>query len=191
MKTPIWIIIVDSHNSDLSTEVFGIRAEFLNRLKEMIEEALTDATVDEQNGPEGIAIRNFLAAGQIAEAWNKFANSDYDSMTHPKHPDDSYSTDQYSIEVESPAPAATAATDALLRRAHDLMSGVHNSDTFADCSDLVDDIRLHLHLDVLDCHNCSAVVPAADAMNHPDYPTGEIWLCPDCARAWCELNIET
>ncbi len=71
----------------------------------------------------------------------------------------------------------SAHVDGLLRRAHDMMSGVRDSDTFADCSDLVDDIRLHLHLDLVDCNDCSEVVSKCEAVI-----AGGIWRCPTCAK---------
>jgi hypothetical protein len=71
----------------------------------------------------------------------------------------------------------------LLLRAHDMMCGEHNSDTFADCSDLVDDIRVALDLPVTDCdvcHKCIAKVEAV--MICVEVPEDTRTLCPECAE---------
>jgi hypothetical protein len=64
----------------------------------------------------------------------------------------------------------------LLQRAHDLMCGEHSADTFADCSDLVDDIRVALGLSVTDCDNCHQCIYKAAAVDRAGRT-----LCADCA----------
>jgi hypothetical protein len=58
-----------------------------------------------------------------------------------------------------------------------MMCGEHSSQTFADCSDLVDDIRLALNLPVTDCDNCHQCIAKAEAIER-DGQT----LCPDCVE---------
>lgn len=66
--------------------------------------------------------------------------------------------------------------DLLLRRAHDMLCGVV-SDTFADVSDIIGDIRVALDLQVTDCDNCRQCIAVAEAVQR----NGET-LCRDCAE---------
>jgi formylmethanofuran dehydrogenase subunit E len=66
----------------------------------------------------------------------------------------------------------------LVLRAHDMMCGEHSSDTFADCSDLVDDIRVALNLPVTDCDYCHQCIAKVEAIEQ----AGQT-LCRDCAEA--------
>jgi hypothetical protein len=65
----------------------------------------------------------------------------------------------------------------LLLRAHDLMCGEHSADTFADCSDLVDDIRVALDLAVTDCETCHKCLPKSEAVQRAGRT-----LCSECAQ---------
>ncbi len=99
MKTKVYIMFIDYHNSGPHIELHGSEQSLRDHKRALLQGELESMSHDcVRNGPEAAAIKLALASGDVDAAWKLFAYGD-ESFTHPRHPDDYFNDSMQEIEV--------------------------------------------------------------------------------------------